>query len=121
MRIHYASMDYPRDIDMSDILARLGEQIDARGRSDAAKSYTASLFAGGDDAILKKVGEEAVEFILAAKGDDPDHLVYEAADVWFHMLVMMSAKGLGPQDILNELQRREGVSGHTEKASRVSK
>ncbi len=121
MRIQYASMDYPRDIDMSDILARLGAQIDARRHSDATESYTASLFAGGDDAILKKVGEEAVEFILAAKGDKPDRVVSEAADVWFHMLVMMSAKGLGPQDILNELQRREGVSGHAEKASRASK
>jgi len=113
--------NFRRDIGMSDILARLGAQIDARRQSDAAESYTASLFAGGDDAILKKVGEEAVEFILAAKGDNRDHLVSEAADVWFHMLVMMSAKGLGPQDILDELQRREGVSGHAEKASRTSK
>lgn len=121
MRIHYASTNHSRYVDMSDILARLGSQIDARRHSDAAESYTASLFAGGDDAILKKVGEEAVEFVLAAKGDDPGHLVYEAADVWFHMLVMLSAKGLGPQDILDELQRREGVSGHAEKASRVSK
>lgn len=121
MRIHYRLMDYPRDVGMSEILARLGSQIDARRQSDASDSYTASLFAGGDDAILKKVGEEAVEFILAAKGNDPAHLVSEAADVWFHMLVMMSAKGLGPQDILDELQRREGVSGHAEKASRVSK
>jgi phosphoribosyl-ATP pyrophosphohydrolase len=104
---------------MSDILTRLGEQIDARRDSDASESYTASLFQHGDDTILKKVGEEAVEFILAAKGDDSSHLVAEAADVWFHMLVMLSAKGLGPSDILNELQRREGVSGHAEKASRT--
>lgn len=103
---------------MSDVLARLSNEIDARRQSDASTSYTASLFESGEDAILKKVGEEAVEFLLAAKGDDSDHLVKEAADVWFHMLVLMSSKGLGPSDILNELQRREGVSGHTEKASR---
>ena len=104
---------------MSDILTRLGAEIDSRRGSDASESYTASLFQRGDDTILKKVGEEAVEFILAAKGDDSSHLVAEAADVWFHMLVLLSAKGLGPSDILNELQRREGVSGHAEKASRT--
>ena len=105
---------------MSDILARLGSEIDLRRHSDATESYTASLFARGEDAILQKVGEEAVEFLLAAKGDDSAHLVSEAADVWFHMLVLMSAKGLGPADILKELQRREGVSGHAEKAARDS-
>ena len=105
---------------MSDVLARLGLAIDARRNSTTDESYTASLFARGEDAILKKVGEEAVEFLLAAKGDDSGHLVAEAADVWFHMLVLLSSRGLGPSDILNELQRREGVSGHAEKASRVS-
>lgn len=103
---------------MNDVLARLSTEIDARRQSDASSSYTASLFERGEDVILKKVGEEAVEFILAAKGDDSEHLVKEAADVWFHMLVMLSAKGLGSSDILQELQRREGVSGHAEKASR---
>lgn len=103
---------------MSDVLMRLGAEIDARRDSNAFESYTASLFQRGDDTILKKVGEEAVEFILAAKGDDLDHLVAEAADVWFHMLVMLSARGLGPSEIVNELQRREGISGHAEKASR---
>ena len=103
---------------MSDVLGRLSAEINARRHADASSSYTASLFEQGVDAILKKVGEEAVELILAAKGDDSDHLVKEAADVWFHMLVLMSAKGLGPSDILNELERREGVSGHVEKASR---
>jgi phosphoribosyl-ATP pyrophosphohydrolase len=105
---------------VSNVLARLGSEIDARRLSDASESYTASLFAKGEDAILKKVGEEAVEFVLAAKGNDLDHLVAEAADVWFHMLVLLSTKGLGPSDILNELQRREGVSGIAEKAARVS-
>ncbi|MFK7854152.1 MAG: phosphoribosyl-ATP diphosphatase [Granulosicoccus sp.] len=103
---------------MNDVLARLSTEIDARRQSDASSSYTASLFERGEDVILKKVGEEAVEFILAAKGDDSEHLVKEAADVWFHMLVLLSAKGLGSSDILQELQRREGVSGHAEKASR---
>ena len=103
---------------MKDVLVRLSTEIDARRHCDASSSYTASLFDQGEDAILKKVGEEAVEFILAAKGDDLDHLVKEAADMWFHMLVLMSSKGLGPSDILNELQRREGVSGHAEKSSR---
>jgi len=78
---------------MTDVLTRLAGEIDARRHAEASESYTASLFQRGDDTILKKVGEEAVEFILAAKGDDPRHLVSEAADVWFHMLVMMSAKG----------------------------
>jgi phosphoribosyl-ATP pyrophosphohydrolase len=78
------------------------------------------LFDRGEDTILKKVGEEAVEFLLAAKSDDSAHLVAEAADVWFHMLVLMSAKGLSSSDILAELARREGVSGLEEKASRAS-
>jgi len=103
---------------MSDILERLCAQIESRKGSDAQSSYTASLFAGGEDTILKKVGEEAVEFILAAKEDDNEHLIAEAADVWFHMLVMLSAKGLSASAILAELERREGTSGHIEKASR---
>ncbi|MFK7862442.1 MAG: phosphoribosyl-ATP diphosphatase [Granulosicoccus sp.] len=103
---------------MTDILARLSQEIDSRKGTDAKSSYTASLFERGDDTILKKVGEEAVEFILAAKEEGTDHLIAEAADVWFHMLVMLSAKGLSASDILAELERREGVSGHAEKASR---
>lgn len=103
---------------MSDVLQRLSNEIELRKHSDSTNSYTSSLFERGEDAILKKVGEEAIEFILAVKEDDPQHLVSEAADVWFHMLVMLSAKGLHVSDILRELERREGVSGHTEKASR---
>lgn len=103
---------------MTDILARLSQQIDARKGTDGKSSYTASLFERGEDTILKKVGEEAVEFILAAKEDNPEHLIAEAADVWFHMLVMLSAKGMDASDILVELERREGVSGHAEKAAR---
>ena len=103
---------------MSEVLLRLSREIDQRKVADGKSSYTASLFEGGEDTILKKVGEEAVEFILAAKQNDAEHLVAEAADVWFHMLVMLAAKGLGASDILAELERREGVSGHAEKASR---
>lgn len=103
---------------MNDVLARLSEEIDSRKGADSQSSYTASLFERGEDTILKKVGEEAVEFLLAAKSDDSTHLVAEAADVWFHMLVLMSSKGLAASDILAELERREGMSGHAEKASR---
>ena len=103
----------------NDVLARLADTFEQRKSADPASSYTAALLRGGDDAILKKVGEESIEFILAAKGDDNAHLIAEAADVWFHMLVLLSHKGLGPDDILNELNRREGVSGLEEKASRA--
>ena len=103
---------------MSQVLTRLSHEIDQRKGADGKSSYTASLFERGEDTILKKVGEEAVEFILAAKEDDAKHLVAEAADVWFHMLVMLAAKGLCASDVLTELERREGVSGHTEKAAR---
>lgn len=100
------------------VLRQLAGTLEQRKASDSEASYTASLFHKGEDAILQKVGEEAVEFILAAKSGDSHHLVKEAADVWFHMLVLMSSKGLGPDDILQELERREGTSGHAEKASR---
>lgn len=102
----------------NDVLARLADTFEQRKSADPASSYTANLLNGGDDAILQKVGEESIEFILAAKGDDNAHLIAEAADVWFHMLVLLSHKGLGPDDILSELNRREGVSGLEEKASR---
>jgi len=100
------------------VLHRLSREIEARKGTDVKASYTASLLDRGEDTILKKVGEESVEFILAAKEGDAAHLVAEAADVWFHMLVMLSAKGLSASDILAELERREGVSGHAEKAAR---
>ncbi len=100
------------------VLSRLAAQIEARKQSNTENSYVAGLFAAGEDAILQKVGEESVEFLLAAKSDDTKHLVAEAADVWFHMLVLMSHKGLGPDDILEELISREGVSGIAEKAAR---
>ena len=102
------------------MLQRLSDAIEARKSDDPSTSYTASLFERGEDAILQKVGEEAVEFLLAAKSGDRQHIVAEGADVWFHMLVYLSSMGLGPDDILSELQRREGVSGHAEKAARDS-
>lgn len=103
----------------SDVLDRLANTFEERKQAEPSSSYVASLLAGGEDAILKKVGEESTEFILAAKGGDNAHLIAEAADVWFHMLVLLSQKGLGPDDILNELNRREGVSGLEEKANRA--
>lgn len=105
---------------MSDaILAQLAEVLEARKGADADSSYVAKLYNKGEDAILKKVGEEAVETVLAAKENDNDHLVYETADLWFHTLVLLAHKGLGPEDVLNELSRRFGLSGLEEKAARA--
>jgi phosphoribosyl-ATP pyrophosphohydrolase len=110
---------------MSDILQRLAEVIEARkpvNGGDPDKSYVARLFQKGDDAILKKIGEEATESVMAAKDaridGDASKLLYECADLWFHSLVMLAQFGLTPQDVLNELARREGLSGIEEKASR---
>jgi len=104
---------------MNDILNRLAELLEQRKSADPQSSYVAKLYAKGMDAILKKVGEEATETIIAAKNDDKEHLIYETADLWFHTLVMLAQAGLKPQDILDELARREGLSGIVEKASRV--
>jgi phosphoribosyl-ATP pyrophosphohydrolase len=104
---------------MSEILQRLTETLEARKGAAADSSYVAKLYAKGDDAILKKVIEEAGEVLLAAKDGDRAHLVYEVADLWFHTLVLLAHKGLSSDDILNELARREGVSGITEKANRT--
>jgi phosphoribosyl-ATP pyrophosphohydrolase len=102
----------------ADILRRVAETIETRKRADAGSSYVASLFAKGHDAVLKKVGEEAAETLLAAKDGDKLHIVRETADLWFHCLVMLAWHGLKPDDVLEELQRREGMSGIDEKASR---
>jgi len=101
-----------------DTLARIAQAIEERKSGDADASYVASLFAKGEDAILKKIGEEATETVLAAKSGDRLHLVRETADLWFHCLVMLSNYGLGPQDVIAELHRREGISGLDEKAAR---
>jgi phosphoribosyl-ATP pyrophosphohydrolase len=106
---------------MSDILERVARTIDSRKGGDTEKSYVARLLAGGEDAVLKKIGEEATETVLAAKGGDAQHLVRETADLWFHCLVLLSRHGLGPADVLAELARREGMSGLDEKAARKQK
>ena len=101
-----------------DILRRVAETIEARKTADPASSYVAGLFAKGHDAILKKVAEEAAETLLAAKDGDRLPIVRETADLWFHCLVVLAWHGLGPEDVLAELQRREGISGVEEKKSR---
>lgn len=90
----------------------------ARKQADPASSYVASLFAQGQDAVLKKVAEEAAETLLASKDGDKLHVVRETADLWFHCLVLLAWHGLGPDDVLAELRRREGISGIDEKAAR---
>ena len=102
----------------ANILRRLGEVIAARKQADPASSYVASLMAKGQDAILKKVAEEAAETLLASKEGDKLHIVRETADLWFHSLVLLAWHGLGPDDVLAELRRREGISGIDEKSSR---
>jgi phosphoribosyl-ATP pyrophosphohydrolase len=104
---------------VNDTLNRLAELLEQRKSADPQTSYVAKLYAKGMDSILKKVGEEAAETIIAAKNGDKEHLIYETADLWFHTLVMLAQAGLKPQDILDELARREGLSGITEKASRL--
>jgi phosphoribosyl-ATP pyrophosphohydrolase len=101
-----------------DVLARLEKAIAERRAADPSGSYVASLNAKGLDQILKKIGEEATETVLAAKGGDRLHLVRETADLWFHCMILLSRHGLGPGDVLAELHRREGISGLDEKAAR---
>ncbi len=101
-----------------DILKELTEVLEGRKLHDADSSYVASLYAKGLDKILEKVGEEAVETIIAAKNGDPDQIVHETADLWFHTMIMLAERGLTADDVLHELARRFGVSGHDEKASR---
>ena len=103
---------------MSDILDRLAELLEQRKTADPSTSYVAKLYAKGMDSILKKIGEEATETIIAAKGNDKEQIIYETADLWFHTLIMLAKAGLKPQDVLEELARREGLSGIVEKASR---
>ncbi|MEJ2645662.1 MAG: phosphoribosyl-ATP diphosphatase [Gammaproteobacteria bacterium] len=101
-----------------EILEELARVLEARKGADPDSSYVASLYGKGLNAILKKVGEEATETIIAAKEDSDEHLVYETADLWFHTMVMLAARGLGPDDVLRELGRRFGLSGLDEKAAR---
>ena len=103
---------------MNDILQQLSDVLESRKGADAQSSYVAGLYAKGLDAILKKIGEEATETVLAAKGGDAQQIIHETADLWFHTLVMLAQQGLGPQAVLDELQRRFGLSGLEEKARR---
>ena len=102
-----------------DILNRLADLLEQRKTADPSTSYVAKLYAKGMDSILKKVGEEATETVIAAKGGNKEEIIYETADLWFHTMVMLAKAGLKPQDILDELARREGLSGIAEKESRM--
>src|SRR4051812_19623203 len=106
------------DMSGAQVLERLAATIEARLKADPAKSYVASLAGKGQDAILKKVAEEAAETLLASKDGDKLHLIRETADLWFHCMVLLAWHGAGPADVLAELQRREGISGITEKNAR---
>jgi phosphoribosyl-ATP pyrophosphohydrolase len=103
---------------MNDIIQRLTELLESRKEADPQVSYVAKLYSKGMNSILKKVGEEAAETIIAAKDGSKEDLIYETADLWFHTMVMLAEAGLSAQDVLNELARREGLSGIAEKASR---
>ncbi len=103
---------------MSEVLQQLADILEQRKQETAEKSYVASLYAKGLDHILKKVGEEATETVIAAKDGDKEQIVYETADLWFHTMVMLADQGLGPEHVLQELQRRFGLSGLEEKAQR---
>ena len=100
------------------VLARIAATIESRKGVPPEQSYVAALLHKGDNAILKKIGEEATETVIAAKDDDKLSLVREVADLWFHCLVLLASRGLGPRDVLAELARREGVSGLDEKKNR---
>lgn len=103
---------------MGDILNRLAVLLEQRKAADPASSYVAKLYAKGMDSILKKIGEEATETVIAAKGGNREEIIYETADLWFHTLIMLAKADLKPQDVLDELARREGLSGLAEKAAR---
>lgn len=101
-----------------DILTRLMAVLESRKDADPKTSYVASLYHEGLDAILKKIGEESVETIIAAKSGDKQQIVYETADMWFHSLVLLAQQNLTAQQVLDELDRRFGLSGIDEKAAR---
>ena len=106
---------------MNDTLAQIAAVLEQRKEQSADKSYVASLYAKGLDTILKKIGEEATEVVIAAKDGQADQIIYETADLWFHCMVLLAQQGLHPNDVLNELQRRFGLSGLDEKAQREMK
>lgn len=102
----------------SDVLARIADTLEARKSAEAGQSYVASLYQKGREAILKKVGEESAETIMAGMQSDRDAIVYEVADLWFHSMVLLAHANIRVEDVVAELARREGLSGHTEKAAR---
>ena len=103
---------------LAETLERIAAIIESRKSGDPAKSYVAKLMSQGEDAVLKKIGEEATETVLAAKSGDRLQLVRETADLWFHCMIVLARHGLGPADVLAEMHRREGISGIDEKAGR---
>lgn len=109
-----------QQITAAGFLSSLADVLEERQASDPESSYVASLLAKGTDAIVAKIAEESAETIEAAAEPDDQHLVYEVADLWFHTMVLLTHRGLRPEAVLEELERRFGVSGHTEKSSRVS-
>ena len=111
-------MNGPIQADRGDVLAALAAVIEQRRTADPAKSYVARMFARGNDAMLKKIGEEATEVVIAAKGGDRAQIVHEMADLWFHSLLVLGAHGIAPAEVLEELRRREGLSGLDEYAAR---
>lgn len=104
---------------MTDTLHRLADVIESRRGAAPDSSYVARLLHKGEDAILKKIGEEATETVMAGKDGERSRIISETADLWFHCLVMLAHYKLGPDDVLAELERREGVSGLAEKAART--
>ncbi len=103
----------------NDILAQLDAVLEERKNASADSSYVASLYAKGLDTILKKIGEEATETVIAGKAGDKEQIIYETADLWFHTMVLLSQQGIRSQQILDELGRRFGLSGIEEKDSRT--
>lgn len=101
-----------------EVLIELADILEARKSADPKSSYVASLYAGGIDAIVAKIEEEAQETVAAARSEGDKELTHEIADLWFHCMVMLAQRGLRPEAVLDELARRFGVSGHTEKAAR---
>ncbi len=106
------------DMSRQEVLQQLAEVLESRKGASPDSSYVAGLYDKGLDAILKKIGEEATETVMAAKDGDAEKIVYEVADLWFHSMILLAQQGLGPEQVLNELQRRFGLSGLTEKAQR---
>ncbi len=104
-----------------DVLHRLSETLAARRHADPESSYTAQLFAKGPDSILKKIGEECAELIMAGKEGNKLHVVWESTDVLYHVMVLLAFNGLSIDDVLQEMRRREGISGVDEKKAREAK